>query len=273
MALSEDFSCYNGSGTMLRKAQLRLLDMLLVFDNICRKHKIQYYISGGTCLGAIRHGGFIPWDDDVDIDVWYTDYARLMEILPKELPSQYKLQTMHTDPGFYGLAARLVDCKSEVAYANENFIRRKFVYQGLFVDILPVAPAPSLPLKRFIDKIGSAAFLKRRSGALNDYKTYIGWLLWPPMDILSGIYKYMAKRSKSKIVTHYHASIAPSTPELCIDEIFPAKPLIFEGCAVFGPNNPDAYLRRLYGNFNEIPPAGHRRKHAFDLRIFDGPVD
>jgi len=56
----EDFSDYNGEGTVLRKAQLRLLEMLVEFDRICKKHDIQYFLSGGTCLGAVRHGGFIP---------------------------------------------------------------------------------------------------------------------------------------------------------------------------------------------------------------------
>ncbi len=93
----EDFSIYNGEGTNLRKAQLRLLEMLVEFDRICKKHNIDYYLSSGNCLGTMRQGGFVPWDDDMDVDVMYKDYKKLNRILARELPPQYVLQTPKTD--------------------------------------------------------------------------------------------------------------------------------------------------------------------------------
>lgn len=68
-------------------------------DRVCRKHGIRYWLSSGTLLGAVRHG-FIPWDDDLDIEMLYRDYKRLMEVLPFELPSNLVLQTMHTDSNY-----------------------------------------------------------------------------------------------------------------------------------------------------------------------------
>lgn len=64
---------YNPEGSELRKYQLRLLDTLVEFDRICREHGIKYWISCGTLLGARRHGGFIPWDDDIDVDITYSE--------------------------------------------------------------------------------------------------------------------------------------------------------------------------------------------------------
>lgn len=60
---------YNPDGSLLRNAQLRMLEILIDFDRVCRKHDIKYWLSSGTLLGAVRHGGFIPWDDDLDVDL------------------------------------------------------------------------------------------------------------------------------------------------------------------------------------------------------------
>ena len=81
----EDYSKYNGDGTTLRKMQLRILDILVEIDRICRKHDIKYWIDFGSLLGAVRHGGFIPWDDDIDVAMPSEDYQRFLEIAPKEL--------------------------------------------------------------------------------------------------------------------------------------------------------------------------------------------
>ena len=83
---NEDFSVYNGENTILRKAQLRMLEILVQVSSICDKHAIPYWIDYGTLLGAVRHNGFIPWDDDLDISILKKDYTKLSKVLQKELP-------------------------------------------------------------------------------------------------------------------------------------------------------------------------------------------
>ncbi len=87
--MTEDLSNYNKEGTILRQAQNRLLEILLEIDRICRKHNIPYFINGGNALGAVRHGGFIPWDDDIDINLKREDYLKLIKIIEKELPNRF----------------------------------------------------------------------------------------------------------------------------------------------------------------------------------------
>ena len=87
----EDFSRYNGENTKLRKAQLCMLDILIQFDKVCRNNNISYWLDGGTLLGAVRHQGFIPWDDDLDVCIQSKDYPKLREALIKELPKRYVL--------------------------------------------------------------------------------------------------------------------------------------------------------------------------------------
>ena len=96
----EDFAKYNGEGTPLRKAQLCMLNILIEIDRICRKHDIPYWLDSGTLLGAVRHGGFIPWDDDVDIAIMRSDYPRLKEYLTEELPKDLILQDSINEPNY-----------------------------------------------------------------------------------------------------------------------------------------------------------------------------
>lgn len=77
---------FNPEGSKLRQMQLRMLDILTEVDSICKKHGISYWLSSGTLIGALRHDGFIPWDDDLDIEMMRDDYLRLMKVLPQELP-------------------------------------------------------------------------------------------------------------------------------------------------------------------------------------------
>ena len=91
---------YNPEGSLKRLVQLRLLDMLIYLDKVCKENGIDYRIDGGTVLGAVRHGGFIPWDDDVDVVVESSrDYSRLCDYLKNHPHPQYVLQNDETDKG------------------------------------------------------------------------------------------------------------------------------------------------------------------------------
>ena len=89
---------FNPEGSPLRRMQLRMLEMVELLDDVCRRHGIPYFLYGGTLLGAMRHNGFIPWDDDLDVGLLRRDYLRLLEVLPAELPEHIALQTNDTDP-------------------------------------------------------------------------------------------------------------------------------------------------------------------------------
>ena len=86
--------------TPLRQAQLVMLRMLKIIDYICRKHNLSYWVCSGTLLGAVRHKGFIPWDDDLDICMIREDYEKFTQIAPLEFPKDIMLQTRESDPNY-----------------------------------------------------------------------------------------------------------------------------------------------------------------------------
>lgn len=124
-----------------------MLDMLEEVDRICRKHDIKYFLIAGSLLGAIRHKGFIPWDDDVDIALFRDDYDRLEKILQKELPSNMFMQTLATDPGYDAthLKIRLAGTTAIMKCA----INERYRYNmGIFIDVFALDGIPETEFGR-----------------------------------------------------------------------------------------------------------------------------
>ena len=126
----------NPEGSLLRRQQQRMLEILLEVDRICRKHHIPYWLSSGTLIGAVRHKGYIPWDDDIDIEMLWPDYQRLLRILPQELPEYLALQSTDTDPNYYFFYAKVRDRRSYIE--ETNGYDRVWRERGLYIDIFPI---------------------------------------------------------------------------------------------------------------------------------------
>ena len=124
----------------LRKAQLLMLKILKEIHNICVKNNIKYFLSDGTLIGAIRHNGFIPWDDDLDIGMLREDYEKFCSIAQEELPEEFVLQTQKTDKG-YGLQFGKVILKNTI-WIEKVAKNTKRDYSGLYIDIFPYDKIP-----------------------------------------------------------------------------------------------------------------------------------
>lgn len=126
---------YDGTNISIKDVQDVELEILIEFDRICRKMNIPYQLCAGTLLGAVRHKGFIPWDDDVDVCMRRCDYDRFLQCCPQELNDKYFLQTCFTDPTCVVQFAKIR--KNGTAYENALDASAKY-HTGIWIDIFPM---------------------------------------------------------------------------------------------------------------------------------------
>lgn len=256
----EDFSQYNGEGTELRKIQLRLLYILVEIDNICRKHNIKYWIDFGTLLGAVRHKGFIPWDDDIDVTMPSEDYRRFMEIAPKELPDTLFLQTKETDPSYRLLINKVRDKNSLYITKHEDFTRD--YNKGLYIDIFEATPYAAVrpKLQKFIMRWYQKTchfFSVKQSVSLKNHLAAITFpIIKLNLDIVWSILNIGPKKNIG-----YAKQFNPYGNSYPQDIVFPLKNIVFENKTFLGPSDPDKYLTSIYGNYMTLPPKDKQHTH------------
>ena len=249
---------FNPDGSQLRAVQLRLLDMLKRFDALCRKHGIKYWLSSGTCLGAMRHGGFIPWDDDVDIDIEYSDFRRLRRILRTTPPEGFAYQDRHSDPEYVLTFPKLRDLHSHIDELNRQ--DRRWRFQGCYIDIFPLVHASSLKLHVLARRIHHltvrrAAKIKRdnlRKLALPlAYSIYYGFA--NPIFRIAG---YLGTRNRRR---HMPGTWYPGARDA--RDFREVKYVPFEDTLLPVPANVDAYLTRIFGDWKALPDPDSIETH------------
>lgn len=265
----EDFSKYNGEGTPLRRAQLRMLDMLIEIDKICKKHQIEYWLTAGTLLGAVRHQGFIPWDDDLDIMIQHKDLKLLSAVLQQELPKQFVVQDYSTEKKYY------IDSLIKVRDRNSFFLfesHKCFKEQGIFIDIIPIEKIPSLKFKRFVHKLNKQSYLRRRELSLSGKSNNIAGLLISPFSrALLKFAHWYSRKSSTNIYGYNYSHSLFGTFEMHFNKevFFPLKTMKFEGIDFYVPNDADAYLKIAYGDYMKIPTLEKRQIHSTNIKIYD----
>lgn len=127
----------NGNVITVRDVQKILLSMLIDIDKICRKHDIPYFLTAGSCLGAVRHQGFIPWDDDLDIGMLYDDYLKFMKVLETDLPEEYVFQCFDTHKE-YNVTIPSMKIRKKGTFVEERNVLLSNKCRdgnGLFIDV------------------------------------------------------------------------------------------------------------------------------------------
>ena len=228
---------FNPDGSLLRRQQLRMLDILLEVDKICKKHDIRYWLSSGTLIGAMRHDGFIPWDDDLDIEMLRSDYVRLMKVLPSELPDWLALQNDETDPNYFYFYAKVRDRRSRML--EQNGYDRLWREQGIYIDIFPMERHPIWLHKLTEKTVGHMYKIWRTS--TDDEKSI---------------------KAVRRIFNFNH------NPRF-LDEIFPLTTHTFEGLQLPVPANADAHLRHIFGDYMQLPDLNKLAPHVGKLEFYD----
>lgn len=249
---------YNPDGSPARLAQLRMLDMLVFFDRVCRENNLIYWLDSGTLLGAVRHGGFIPWDDDVDVVMPRKELYKLRKILKSEKYKnfQYQLQNSKTDSGFFDHWDVLRDTKSEYLINSKTHTRRK--YRGLQVDIFPIDYEVSPKLHNFAKKV------KQRTIERMTFRPFPNFIISIPDFFLRYLlYPLFRKITLPKYKNTCMYGIGIPFPHLIRKKnLFPLTEIQFEGHKFYVPNNFSGYLFDLYKNWEELPAENKRQNPA-----------
>ncbi len=260
---------FNPEGSMLRRQQMRMLEILLEVDKICKKHDIKYWLSSGTLIGAMRHDGFIPWDDDLDIEMMRSDYLRLMEVLPSELPEWLALQNDETDPYYFFYYAKVRDRRSRML--EHNNYDRIWQEQGIYIDIFPMEQHPIWLHKLTEKSVGHMYKIWRTS--TDDVKAiksvrrifdfnnkvffpFLRTFLIPPSSFL-----LPRKTITSGMGIPFHN-------RRYAKEIFPLTTHVFEGHQLPVPHDADAHLRHLYGDYMKLPDLNKLAIHVGKLEFY-----
>lgn len=252
---------YNPDGSTLRKAQMRMLDMLIYIDETCKELNITYQLNSGNVLGALRHGGFIPWDDDVDIIMKREDYNIFCKHITDHPHQQFKLQSHKTDPHYYRFWNTLRDTKSR--YINNNIVDKEFIYHGLVIDIFPFEPGRIDLLRRIAAKIAQLNvryFIgKHRFMAELTYQ-FQNRLINPIFNVISNL-----GGDQKKYGHTYGVGFARTIPK---EILFPSKPITYEAHEFAGPADPKAYCETIYGNYMDLPKEEKRNIHQCTVEIW-----
>ena len=257
----------------LRKIQIEILTEII---RICDKHSIKWFTDGGTTIGAVRHKGFIPWDDDVDIAMLREDYERFLEVAPHEIKNGYTVAhfSMDSNVPFYFAKVR----KNDTLFLEEP-IKNLKINHGVYVDIFPY---DVVPLDKKLAKIHKYRILhyhrqfsyrmissgdKGENNKLK-YLTKTIYKKFIRIFLLGFKKEYFYKKLDSEFKKYNKLSSSMVSP--CIggdftvnkNEIFPTIKMKFENIEVEVPRNYDSILRQSFGDYMSLPPENKRLNHA-----------
>jgi len=241
----------------IRKVQLRLLEMAIAIRDVLEKHEVAHMISYGTLLGAVRHQGFIPWDDDFDYIIMSDQYDNVVDCLRKELPSGIFIEDGKSEPLYFHGWAHAKDMGTEaecVSFPQDNL----YAHHGVCVDLyrafkIKKKHYKAKKLKEHIE------YLQRKftKGFLSEteYGEQIKPLTIELMDEESRL-AFINPNMENDMIGF--GSVFEFMSE---DDVLPLRKYGFEGTYLWGPKNADVVLRNSYGDYMQLPPEEKRKPH------------
>lgn len=258
-----------------------LLEIYKDIKRVCDKYGIMVMLSGGSCLGAVRHKGFIPWDDDLDLMMSRDDYEKMKEIFDDELSDKYSLSVPRRSKESVALSMRIIK-KGTLCLGVNDF--NPEAENGICIDVFPIEKLPDNWFLRrlkcyFLDilricVVSSSIYLTKNkllkdSMASKKIYYYLRYVIGFFFSLfgrrrLYDFYDNLASNSKGVKYSTITTGRGMSRKE-CIPTkaFFPPKETVFEGVKAYIPNDADLYLSNLYGDYMIVPPIEKRERHFF----------
>lgn len=243
---------YNPDGSQIREMQMAMKKILDVVDEVCVKNDIPYWLCSGTLIGAVRHGGFIPWDDDLDIDMLRSDIPRFIEACKRDLPEGYVVQTHSTDKNYYLNIVKVRQLGTEVRevlrFKDRDDSTAEYDYRGFFIDILPIESSKHT-LMKWSGKphalLTKAIFHWKLPKFIVEIIYILNQTIYSVFRIISALF---ANRHEC-YVTYGTWFLKPRD----LDDIFPLQRIEFEGSMYNAPKDTHAYLSKIYKDYTKLP--------------------
>ncbi len=261
----------------LRTMQLMELDILKDVDRVCREHGIEYFLDSGSALGAARHDGFIPWDDDIDVGMMRADYDRFLSVGPEALGDRYVLSDPASNAHHSAMFAK-VWLKGTKFYTTETLDAG--MHQGVGIDIMPYDvlskdEAVARKQQRSCELLQKLLYLYHSRNVVVPHKRVLGALERAACGVAHGL--LCAFSSHERLVERFQrAALAgmenPGDTSACMPYVsvgvYPTGVLVPVGLHEFEdgrfpvPAELETYLEIMYGDWRMLPPVEERRQHA-----------
>lgn len=247
----------------LRKAQLRMLEMMKYVDAVCSENNITYWLDSGTLLGAVRHGGFIPWDDDVDLCINRKDAKKLIKAIKEKPHPDFVLQDRSTDKNHWREWFTIRDIQTE--YIQDSFFHNQQKFKGLQVDIFLTEENVSHVLWKISSWLYALKlyFVKKRFKLLAVLLHYFDRIILFPFfrlvcKVIPTGHRKQLHKVYGQVFDHY----------VSIEDVLPVQSVKFEGIAFKAPHNPESYLIEHYGNdYMELPSEETLSRYNHNVSI------
>lgn len=263
----------------VKQVQQKILEVMKYIDALCRKHGITYFIMGGTALGAVRHGGFIPWDDDLDIFMTPSEYARFKSVFEAEQSPLFILQEWRTTPNYLEYAKVRMN---GTTFIEESFKDRKDLHQGIYVDIMILHKVPE---NQFLQKVVyyESKFVTLYALSQRNWKPktktqsiVLKSLKFMPCKMMAKMcYKHIYKYDEMTDGFKYCYWITPAKFRSGLFEasfFSESIDIPFEDTVLYGSKKIKEYLAYRYGDYMKLPSA-EAQKAAVHAMIFDVDKD
>ena len=263
-----------------KETQQLLLEMLDQFTAYCEKHGLRYYLVGGTLLGAVRHQGFIPWDDDIDVGMPRPDYERFLKLVEKEPVSKDLKPVSDRNRKLYNAYCELLNTRTRLEKETSQYIREEGRILNFFIDIFPQDGWPEddreaeklagqMKRLRYLALNGRARLGKGTSPlrmlakmpVILLMKVVGSWRIVDKIDRIARKYDYDTSRYVGAITYGIYGS-----GERCLrTDVLPLTKVTFEGKQYYAPRRWDVYLGQIYGDFWKLPPKEKQIDHRMKV--------